>query len=95
MSRLVCGFDFHTCVKHQFLHIMTVKLRYFQGHVFDIECGLPFFNEMSTVSGILNKTFDEASGRAQFDAVALSGYGPTYLECTIVSSKLKCLFQVC
>ena len=50
---------------------------------------------MSTVSGILNKTFDEASGRAQFDAVALSGYGPTYLECTIVSSKLKCLFQAC
>ena len=50
-------------------------------------CGLPKFTKSSNLTGTLSHKFDNSTGRVQYNDLVLSGYGPMFMECHIVSSK--------
>ena len=60
---------------------------YFQGHTFNIDCGLPEFTDFSTIAGNVPKVFDNVTARVQLDQLSLSGYGLTIIECHVTSCK--------
>ena len=50
-------------------------------------CGLPEFTKSSNLTGTLSHKFDNSTGRVQYNDLVLSGYGPMFMECHIVSCK--------
>ena len=64
-----------------------------QGHSFDVDCRLPDYNDISTLSGNGSRPFDTSNGRAPLDGLSLSGFGLNMLECHVNSSKFYFLYE--